>query len=588
MDDATVTGSVSFMPGPPQQVTAQLQAAGFDLGVVPTPSNGPIDRIAGLVNADIDIVAEGNDASEMQQTLDGTIDVSVSDGLVHVQRPDGSRAEVEQLSASFTMAGRQAGTDLTVSGVLNGRTFSVDGSVGSVDAATSGAVPTSFTMTSDAGTFSFDGQADAIGQSVSGTVDLNIPSLAGMMAWLDMEVDDLPVDRISASGNVAAQGQSISLTDVSFSLDDMTGTATINAAGDPMPTLDGTVALGAINVDAFMGGGSSAGGGTASGGSGAGSSGGGSGSGESGGEGAARFDMLNDVSVDLSVSAQSLTYSGVVTGPTAIDLTIQGGALDFTVSETAVNDGTIGASFSANAADRSIGIDMSVANVAARPFLTTFADIGWLSGTATMDASITGSGETRSAILSSLAGTGSFVFRDGSIDGINIAGVLRDPVQALSNPEMLETQSTDFAELSATTTITNGIASTNDLVMLAPIFRLTGEGSASLPTSSLDFLFVPTLVATLEGQGGQVQDGLAVPIRVTGPFDDPQYRLEINPTMIESFIENPEGALDALRGLSGEGGSLPNLDQLLPGSDGEGGGGTQDLLEGLGRGLLGN
>ncbi|MEO1226656.1 MAG: hypothetical protein AAFX92_20765, partial [Pseudomonadota bacterium] len=96
-------------------------------------------------------------------------------------------------------------------------------------------------------------------------------------------------------------------------------------------------------------------------------------------------------------------------------------------------------------------------------------------------------------------------------------------------------------------------------------------------------------VATLEGQGGQVQEGLAIPIRVTGSFDDPQYQLEINPATIQSLIENPEGALDALRGLSGEGG-VPSLDQLLPNAGGEdgGGGSPQQLLEGLGRGLLGN
>ncbi len=583
IDDATVTGSASFAPGPPQQVTAQLQASGFDLAVLPTTGTDAIQRIGGLVDAEIDITAEGDDAQALQQTVDGTINVTVRDGLVHASRPDGGTAELEQLNASFSMSGRDAGTDLTLDAVLNGRAVSVDGSVGSVEAATEGAVPARFTVTADQATFSFDGQADAVGQAVSGTVDVNVPSLSGLMAWLGMPAGDMPVDRVSANGAINAQSQTLTMSDLSFSADDLTGTANLTMASEPIPTVNGTVALGRVDIDALSAGSGGGGGASSAGGSGAASG------GDAGGAPASRYDMLNEVAVDLDVSAEALAYSGVVTGPTSVDLTIDNGALALVIADTAVNDGSIGGSFSANAADRSIGLNVAVAGVAARPFLSTFADTDWLSGTASIDLSLTGAGETRSAILSSLGGNGSFMFRDGSINGINIAGILRDPVQALSNPGMLETLSTDFAELSATTTITNGLASTNDLVMLAPIFRMTGEGTASLPSSQLDFLFVPTLVATLEGQGGQVQDGLAIPIRVTGSFDNPQYRLEINPSTIESLIENPQGAIDALRGLSGEGG-VPSLEQLLPGAGGQdgGGGSPQQLLEGLGRGLLGN
>ncbi|MEM7442141.1 MAG: AsmA family protein [Pseudomonadota bacterium] len=590
IDDATVVGAVSFTPGPPQHVTAQLQAAGFDLAVLPTAGAGPIDRIAGLVDMEIDVEATGNDADEMQQTLDGTINVTVANGLVHVQRPDGSRAELEQLAASFSMVGRQSGTDLSMSGLLNGRNFSVDGTVGSVDAVAAGPVPMNFSLTSDAANISFDGQADVVGQAGDGTLDVSIPSVAALMSWLGAPVGDLPVDSISINGDVSAQGESVGLSNLSFAFDDLTGTADLTASSTPIPTLNGSVALGRVDIDALSGGGSGSGSsgsaGAASGGSAA-SSGGSSGAAPVTEGDASRFGVLNEVAVDLNMSAEALTYSGVVTGPTSIDLDIQNGALSLVIADTPVNNGSIGGSFTANAADSSIGVNVSVAGVAARPFLASFADIDWLSGTATIDAALTGSGDTRSAILSTLNGTGSFAFQDGSVEGINIAGVLRDPLQAISNPSMLETLSTDFAELSATTTITNGIASTNDLLMLAPIFRMTGEGAAGLPSSSLDFLLVPTLVATLEGQGGQVQDGLAIPIRVTGPFDDPQYRLEINPATIQGFIENPQGAIDAIRGLAGEGGELPSLENLLPGADGQGGD-AQNLLEGLGRGLLGN
>src|SRR5690606_1409536 len=148
-----------------------------------------------------------------------------------------------------------------------------------------------------------------------------------------------------------------------------------------------------------------------------------------------------------------------------------------------------------------IAWDANASGLAARPLLTAFAGSDRLSGTAAFSAKGTGAGRSQKALMSSLDGDGSFEFRDGAIHGINIAAALRQVTTAgLGNAAE---QKTDFAELSGTFTIRQGIVENRDLKMLAPLLRLGGGGTVSLPQQSLDYTVDATLVASLKGQGGR-------------------------------------------------------------------------------------
>jgi len=100
----------------------------------------------------------------------------------------------------------------------------------------------------------------------------------------------------------------------------------------------------------------------------------------------------------------------------------------------------------------------------------------------------------------------------------------------------------------------------------------------------LDYHVKPLVVGTLKGQGDSVmRKGLSVPLHITGPFDAPKVRPEINArTLIDNAPAllnkgNIGGALGGL--LGGKGGSQPPAQEqpaTQPASP------AKQLLKGLG------
>ena len=167
-----------------------------------------------------------------------------------------------------------------------------------------------------------------------------------------------------------------------------------------------------------------------------------------------------------------------------------------------------------------IDYQVNVVGVQARPLLKTFADTDLLSGATALRATGSAHGISQKRMVETLNGNGRIRFKDGAIHGINIAQTLRK-AQTLGFGDAGE-QKTDFAELSGSFTITNGVLDNRDLKMLAPVLRLTGKGLVPMPPRTIDYEVVAKLVSSLQGQGGQdALAGLPIPITIKGSWDDP-------------------------------------------------------------------
>src|SRR5208282_5056328 len=143
------------------------------------------------------------------------------------------------------------------------------------------------------------------------------------------------------------------------------------------------------------------------------------------------------------------------------------------------------------------------------------------------------------------------------IHGINIAQALR--VIGTAGFGASQTEQTDFAELSGTYTMKDGILSNSDLKMEAPLVRLSGKGSVPFPPQTIDYTVEANLVASTQGQGGKdALAGVPIPIKISGPWSNPSYQPDIN------VLKNLPGML---------GGATKGLG--LPGIPGTSGGSTQ-------------
>jgi AsmA protein len=169
--------------------------------------------------------------------------------------------------------------------------------------------------------------------------------------------------------------------------------------------------------------------------------------------------------------------------------------------------------------------------VSVGPLLKDVAQQDRLEGRGNVTLDVAGAGATVNTLKKSLDGTAKVNLKDGSIKGIDIAGLI-NKVKSLGKSEEGSANSTDetkFTELNATFTIKNGVAHNQDLDVKAPLIRISGAGDIDLGNSSLNYVVKASVVASAKGQGGAGLDqlaGLTVPVKLSGPFDAMKYQVD--------------------------------------------------------------
>jgi AsmA protein len=189
-----------------------------------------------------------------------------------------------------------------------------------------------------------------------------------------------------------------------------------------------------------------------------------------------------------------------------------------------------------------------LSGVQAQPLLADAAGFDRLEGTAEAEMAVTTRGRTEREMVQALKGSGAVKFTDGAIHGINLAAMVRNATSAFLDPGAQKAQKTDFAELSGTFVIQNGILRNDDLKLISPLLRLHGAGTSDLPKRTVDYRVEPKLAASLEGKGGtQEAAGITVPVIITGPWHDLSYRPDLV-GVAKEVLKDPGKAADVAKG----------------------------------------
>jgi AsmA protein len=179
-------------------------------------------------------------------------------------------------------------------------------------------------------------------------------------------------------------------------------------------------------------------------------------------------------------------------------------------------------------------LTLHMKGVEARPLIKDLMNKDFLEGNMRAQINLAMRGDGAEKVKSTLNGKGEFLFNDGAIVGIDLAGMVRNIQSAFGKEKLMEKPRTDFAEFNAPFTITNGVFNTLNTILLNPFLRILAKGKADLLNETLDFRVEPKFVATMEGQGGKMaQSGVAVPVLVKGTFSSPQFRPDLESILKE-------------------------------------------------------
>lgn len=515
-------------------------------------------------------------------------EVRLVDGtLNYIDRQGGQEITVSEVNMEIALPSLSSPFAAEGSAVWNGETVSLEVNAENPRALMAGET-TNLAMKVDSApvAFSFDGaarNADALG--LQGALSLDIPSLRELAAWTGNPID-FPGEGLgpfNIAGELEMMGAKVALTEAKIRFDEINGEGlfSVDATG-AKPLIRAELTVDELNVNPYLPPEQES---AADGQSTGGSAGGG---GEGGGDWSDEpIDVsgLGAVNADFSFKTGGIQYRDVKIGQSNLTVVLQDSKLTADLAEMQLYDGSGKGKvvLDGSSGQPAISADFDLANFQAGPFLQDLAKFDRILGTTESQLSVKTNGATQRELVSNLNGNGAVVFRDGAIKGVNIAAMVRNISTGSLDQSFDEAQATDFAELSGTFTIDKGIVSNDDLSLIAPLVRMTGEGKVPLPPRTVDYVVKPKLVASVEGQGGAGDlGGIAVPVKVTGPWSDVSYQPDLE-AVLRDQVKDPSAVIENLQ--DGEG-AKELLENLAPGGSTEGGDSSGPLD--LKKKLLGN
>lgn len=276
------------------------------------------------------------------------------------------------------------------------------------------------------------------------------------------------------------------------------------------------------------------------------------------------FSGLKAVNADLTLEVEGVTYKNIDTGPAAVTVALKNGYLNLGISETSVLKGTFKGALvlDSSAAVPEIAAQVQVKGAEIKPVLETFAGFKKLSGTGDIEANLHMRGRSQMELVSSLSGPGSVMFRNGALEGIDLANIAQMIQKGLANMNIGEGK-TEFVEMGGTFTAANGIVTNQDFAMKGPLVQATGKGTADMSKKYLQYRVEPLLTASSAAEGAS---GVGIPVDISGPFSSLKIRPDFK-SVVTNVIENPEAVKEQIKAI-GE-----NADQ------------AKDALKGLLQGL---
>lgn len=443
--------------------------------------------------------------------------------------------------------------------------------------------------------------ANAQPRRLEGRIDLDVPSVRALAAWAGQPIEAAGegFGPLRIQGRLEASDTTFAFTEAAIALDGMNATGDLTAdTGGARPALKGRLEVDRIDANVYLPPpAEDAGAQTGAGGQ-AGPEAQGAPAGWS--EEPISFDGLKAADVDFALTVGAIRVQELEIGRSALTATLKDGLIVLDLSELALygGQGQGRLTLDGRGAVPAMAKSFTLQGIQAEPFLVDAAEFDRLEGTGDMEVEVAARGRSQKDMVEALDGQGAVKFTDGAIKGINLAAMVRNVQSAFLDAGAGEVQKTDFAELSGTFRIDKGILRNDDLLLLNPLLRLTGKGTADLPRRTVAYRVEPKVVAALEGQGGVAgTKGIAVPVIIEGPWHDLTYRPDLA-GLATDVVRDPskalEGAKDTIQQLEegaagGLGKALEGMAQPPPGEEGEatGGGQLPDPGKAL-KGLFGN
>jgi len=444
----------------------------------------------------------------------------ISDAVVtYVDHGSASRTELRDIDATIRVPDSQGAAELQMTAAMNGQSFALDATIAAFAHFLNSAAPVTADLDIGRSNIKFKGNAGAQPLQAGGRVDADLKDMAGVFALFGLTAPDVPQGlgrNVSISGDMTlTDAGRVTLRGGTIKLDDNVLTGAMDFTLTDRPRVVAKLSAGALDFSALTGGGPADAGSAAAGWS------------------QDRIDVsaLQSVDADIALTAESVDLGLAKLGRTRTVTTLDKGRSVTEIRELAAYGGAMAGSVVVNSrGGLSARANLTGDGVALQPLLQELAGFDRLIASGDVAVNLLMVGDDMHTLMNSLSGDGKASLGQGELRGLDLAGMLRN----LDPSFVGEGAKTIFESVSGSFTVTDGVLRNKDLRLTAPLLTADGNGTLGIGAQDINFRVVPAL---LPGQGN---GGLKVPLKITGPWADPKFQLDLEALAEQELADEVE------------------------------------------------
>jgi AsmA protein len=462
----------------------------------------------------------------------------IEDGhLSYVDRADGARQELRDVDLQLAWAGADDPLEADGRAIWNGEEVTLDLRVAEPSELVDGGdSPVLVEVRAEPASLRYEGEvAGGPTATARGELRGEAPSLRRLVAWLAPGAEAPAPGALALRSRVTLDGRTLRFEETRVRVGESaaSGRLRVETEGD-RPRVSGALDVSRLALDPYLGPARAGRSGRSD---------------RAAPERAARrgwseapIDLsgLRAVDADVDVRLADVVVRGLVLERGRLGIALKGGRLEVALRQLALYGGEARGRLwvdGSGGAPRIAVPRLSFRGIEARPLLRDAVGHDDFSGRASGEITdLRARGRSAKALMSGLEGAGRFELRDGAFTGAIPTQAL-GTLLAADGPQDLA--KVEYARITGTFAIRGGVLANDDLEMIWPPLRVTGEGTVGIGARTVDYALVPSGVLSLEAVGLPELGRLVVPVRVRGPWDD----LGWSPVWTEARAVGPDGEL---------------------------------------------
>ncbi len=449
--------------------------------------------------------------------------IEIENGAVKAA-DSGHGVSISATDISGDIVQRNDGTlDARLRGLVNDTPSRLELAIADVVRVRAKGSPADISLTSDDAQVELSGLLATAGRlRFDGSISAEATDAGRFLKWLGLTLDGLvKPTTLAFDAGLSLSGSGAALTDLAFAVGDMKGKGKLSVqAASPRPQVKAELSLTTLDFGIY---------------------------GKDNGNGAAQqlepgiskgwrekpFDLsdLGRIDAIFALTVDAIKAVAMTTGPANLTAVLADGRLKANIVTRQFHGGTGQVTIELQGGARArLGLEIVVKDAEAKDFLSHAFDVNFLSGSTSLAAKLTASGNSQAELISTLAGSSQISLKKARIEGLDIAelaGAIAK--QDATGWGLTHGKATLVASADVNAEFADGIVTLNEGSRLEMAgFSLVLGGTIDVLRQALGLEVKPDKRANLP---------LPVAVRISGPWGEPKLSARIDGKGVNDFAD---------------------------------------------------